>query len=131
MVEMDVLRSPGREEYTRIVFQKNRGYARRDAGRREKDSVVTIDTTYSSALPDAASRPPEIAPVNVGKDETLKLRVFLDRSIIEVFVNGKQCLGVRLYPGREDSLGVSLRAQGRNAVLKSLDAWQMTSIYGE
>jgi len=87
--------------------------------------VITIDTTYSSTLPDAASRPPEIAPVYIGKDEPLKLRVFLDRSVIEVFANGKQCVAVRLYPGREDSLGVSLRAQGRDAVLTSLDAWQM------
>ena len=44
-------------------------------------------------------------------------------------MNGKQCVAVRLYPGREDSLGVSLRAQGRDAVLNSLDAWQMESIY--
>ena len=49
--------------------------------------------------------------------------------VVEVFVNGKQCVAVRLYPGREDSLGVSLRAQGRDATLKSLDAWQMGSIY--
>jgi len=43
--------------------------------------------------------------------------------------NGKQCLAVRVYPGREDSIGVSLRSQGRDAVLKSLDAWQMENIY--
>ena len=62
-------------------------------------------------------------------DEPLKLRVFVDRSVVEVFVNGKQCLAVRVYPGRADSVGVSLRAQGRDAVLRSLDAWQMRSIY--
>jgi beta-fructofuranosidase len=49
--------------------------------------------------------------------------------VVEVFVNGKQCVALRVYPGREDSLGVSLRAQGRDAALKSLDAWQMKSIY--
>ena len=47
-----------------------------------------------------------------------------------MFANGKQCVAVRVYPGREDSLGVSLRSQGRDAQLKSLDAWQMKSIYG-
>ena len=57
------------------------------------------------------------------------MRVFIDRSIIEVFVNGKQCVTVRVYPGREDSVGVSLRSQGQDAVLKSLDAWQMKNIY--
>ena len=49
--------------------------------------------------------------------------------VVEVFVNGKQCVAVRVYPGRKDSVGVSLRAQGRDAVLTSLDAWQMKSIY--
>ena len=62
-------------------------------------------------------------------NEPLELRVFLDRSVVEVFVNGRQCVAVRVYPGREDSLGVSLRSQGTDATLNSLDAWQMKSIY--
>jgi len=49
--------------------------------------------------------------------------------VVEVFANGKQCVAVRVYPGREDSTGVSLRAQGDSAELRSLDAWQMKSIY--
>jgi beta-fructofuranosidase len=36
-----------------------------------------------------------------------------------------------VYPGRADSLGVSLRAQGNDAVLKQFDAWMMKSIYAE
>jgi beta-fructofuranosidase len=55
--------------------------------------------------------------------------VFIDKSVVEVFVNGKQCLSVRVYPGRKDSLGVSLRSQGSGAILKSLDVWQMKGIY--
>ena len=52
-------------------------------------------------------------------------------SVVEVFVNGRQCVAARVYPGRADSLGVSLRAQGSDAVLKQLDAWTMKSIYAE
>ena len=62
-------------------------------------------------------------------DEPLKLRIFIDRSLVEVFANGRQYLAMRVYPGRKDSLGVSLRAQGQDAVLNSLDAWQMKSIW--
>jgi beta-fructofuranosidase len=130
IVEMNVLRSPGQEEFTRIVFTRHGGYTRRSAGRqRYRDSTITIDSSRSSVLPNAGPRPPETAPVDIAPGETLKLRVFVDRSIVEVFVNGKQCVAVRVYPGREDSLGVSLRTQGRDATLKSLDAWQMKSIY--
>jgi beta-fructofuranosidase len=74
-------------------------------------------------------RPPETAPVYLGGGEPLQLRVFVDKSVVEVFVNGKQCVAMRVYPERDDSLGVSLRAQGRDALLKSLDAWQMGNIY--
>ena len=64
-----------------------------------------------------------------GQGEPLKLRVFIDRSVVEVFVNGRQYLAMRVYPGRQDSVGVSVHAQGQDAVLKSLDAWQMQSIW--
>jgi beta-fructofuranosidase len=67
--------------------------------------------------------------VFVDKNKPLKLRVFIDRSVVEVFVNGRQCVAMRVYPGRPDSVGVSLRSQGTGAVLKSLDAWQMKNIY--
>jgi beta-fructofuranosidase len=89
----------------------------------------SLDTSHSSELPDAVSRAPETAPVYLAPGETLKLRVFIDRSIVEVFVNGRQCVAARVYPGRADSLGISLRAQGADATLRALDAWRMKSIY--
>ena len=145
MVEVNVLRSPNREELTRIAFFKDRGFRYRErvpnhtalnansdvlkslAVRQE--SLITIDTSYSSVLPDALSRAPETAPVYLEPNEPLQLRIFIDRSVVEVFVNGKQCVAVRVYPGRADSLGVSMRAQGQSAELKRLDAWQMQSIW--
>ena len=135
MVEMNVLRSSDGRETTRIMFFKNRGYRHREYGRtsasaRRYSSLITIDSSYSSVLPDVLSRAPETAPVILTGDEPLKLRVFVDKSVVEVFVNGKQCVAMRVYPGRAESVGVSLRSQGRDAVLKSLDAWQMRSIYG-
>jgi beta-fructofuranosidase len=53
----------------------------------------------------------------------------VDRSIVEVFVNGRQCVAMRVHPSRADSLGVSLLAQGQEAELRSLTAWPMKSIY--
>jgi beta-fructofuranosidase len=135
MVELNVLRAPGREEFTRIAFYRNRGYVDWVLGngwerfQSSRDSLVTLDTSYASELPDAECRAPETAPVYLAPEETLKLRVFIDRSVVEVFVNGRQCLSSRVYPGRRDSLGVSLRAQGADAALCALDAWQMECIY--
>jgi beta-fructofuranosidase len=133
VVELCVLRSPGGEETTRIAFFRKRGfrYTQRFAPPPRHCSLITLDTSRSSTLPDAVCRAPETAPVLLEDDEPLRLRVFVDRSVVEVFVNGRQCVAARVYPGREDSVGVSLRAQGRDAQLMSLDAWQMKSTWQE
>lgn len=55
--------------------------------------------------------------------------ILLFVSIVEVFVNGKQCVAVRVHPGREDSVGVSIKSRSQDARLVSLDAWRMRSIY--
>ena len=94
-----------------------------------RESLLTLDTSYSSLLPGALSRAPETAPFLLEDGEMLRLRVFVDHSVVEVFANGKQCVAARVYPGREDSTGVSLRAQGSSALVKSLSAWQMSSAY--
>jgi beta-fructofuranosidase len=61
--------------------------------------------------------------------EPLRLRVFIDRSIVEVFANGRQCLTLRAYPTRQDSTGVSVFARGSEAHLVSLNAYQMRSVW--
>ena len=127
MVEMDVLRSPNKEEVTRIMFFKDRGFRNRE--RNTQKSLITIDSSCSSILPDVRTRAPETGSVSIEPDETLKLRVFVDKSVVEVFVNGKQCVALRVYPGREDSTGVSIRSQGQDSELLSLDAYQMENIY--
>ncbi|MBD0287383.1 MAG: GH32 C-terminal domain-containing protein, partial [Flavisolibacter sp.] len=155
MIEMNVLRSPNKEEYTRIVFFKEKGFRNglnyvsgpqtasmpadlltaltgwKPASQTPNTplSLITIETSYSSILPDALFRAPETASFLLNPGETVKLRIFIDKSVVEVFVNGKQCVAVRVYPGRDDSTGVSIRAQGQDAELKSLDAWQMKNIY--
>ncbi len=128
MVELNVLRSAGAEEVTRITFLRERGYRDRTR-KRPLPGVISLDNTCSSILPDVRTRSPETAQVALEKGEPLKLRVFIDKTIVEVFANGKQCVALRVYPGREDSIGVSLRAQGQEAKLRSLDAWRMKSIY--
>ncbi len=137
MIEIDVCRSPGKEEYTRITFLKDRGYQYDSRTQlrfsssfnpKKLESQVSIDATRASLAPDVRSRGSETA-FFVMEDETLKLRIFIDRSSIEVFVDGKEYLATRIYPSLNESTGVSIRAQGQNAVLKTLDAWQMKNIW--
>jgi beta-fructofuranosidase len=94
-------------------------------------SVLTIESSFSSILPDVRSRPPESGSFRLVPGENLELRIFIDKSVVEVFANGKQCVAMRVYPGLEESIGVSLRSQGKDSKLISLDAWQMKSIYDD
>jgi len=127
MIELNVLRSSKKEEYTRIAFYRNKGF--RVPSTNLRASLLTLDTSYSSILPDVQSRAPETAPIVLGQDEKLILRIFIDKSVVEVFANGRQCVAARVYPGLKDSMGISIKAQGQDAQLISLDSYQMKSIY--
>ncbi|VGO22689.1 glycoside hydrolase family 32 protein [Pontiella sulfatireligans] len=127
-IELNILRSSGGEEVTRIKCFRDRGY-RILGGKYAVPAVVSLDASRSTTAGNVKIRTPETAQVELGKNEPLKLRIFIDRSIVEVFINERQCLTARVYPKRGDSVGVSLRAIGKKAKLKKLDAWQMKSIY--
>ena len=125
---LHVLRSPGKEEYTSISFYKH-GHMLIDRNDRSyiRDAIA-IDASRSSLSPDVFARPPEVAPFELADGELLNLRIFVDKSVVEVFANESQCVALRVYPEREDSVGVCIRAQGSDAILRSLDAWQMESV---
>ncbi len=125
MVQLKVLRSPNDEEHTSISFYN---YDKTLSYWYYRPGMLCLDGSRSTTRGDVTIRPPEKAAMARGS-EPLKLRIFIDRSIVEVFANGKQYLAMRVYPGRADSLGVSLRAQGQDAALKRLDAWQMKAIW--
>ena len=110
---LSVRRSPDGAEETRIAYDAR---ARR----------LVMDRSRSSLDPDAG-REEYATPLPLGPGEDLTLRVFIDRSVIEVFANGRACLTSRVYPTRPDSLGVALWAEGGRARVASLDAWTMTS----
>ena len=60
---------------------------------------------------------------------TLKLHVFLDKSVLEVFINdGLTSVTRVVYPGEKD-FGVSVFAENGRVSLQSLDAWEMNAIW--
>jgi beta-fructofuranosidase len=67
----------------------------------------------------------ERAPFQLKPDEPLKLRVFVDKSVVEVFANDRQAIGRRVYPTLKDSVGVKLFSKGGTANVSALKAWEM------
>ncbi len=158
IIEINILRSPKKEEYTSIILYKGKGYnytglsyisapgtalmpadlvplftdrkpGTSQTSRAPLYSLISIETTHSSSHTDANFSAPLTLPFLLNPGETVKLRIFIDKSVIEVFVNGKQALSAIVRPNREDSMGVSILSRGMDSELKSLDAWQMKSIY--
>ena len=52
------------------------------------------------------------APFDLKPGEPLKLRVFLDKPMLEVFANDRQCITEQVFPASKDALGVSVVAKG-------------------
>ena len=74
-------------------------------------------------------RPPECGPFDLDPSGILDVKIFIDCSVVEVFIGNKQCLAVRVYPGLEDSKGISVKSYGGKAEILNLDVWEMKSIY--
>lgn len=103
--------SPGGEEQTSIYY---------DAA----DRKLKVDTTKSSAV--EGPKNVEAGPFQLKPGEPLRLRVFVDKSVVEVFANdGRQAVMRRIYPSRADSVGVKLFSNGGPARVATLEAWEL------
>lgn len=67
----------------------------------------------------------QVAPLKLRSGEKLELRIFIDRSIIEIFANNRQCITQRVYPTREDSTGIEVFSKGGSMTVNSLQAWDI------
>jgi beta-fructofuranosidase len=114
-VGLTVAKSPLGEEQTKITFVQKLGQLHVE--RRLSNAVGDVDLDTQTA------------PLKPGGPEGLKLHIFFDRSVIEVFANDYLCLTSRIYPTRDDSLGVEFFAAGGDAIITSVDIWEIKSIW--
>lgn len=130
-VEISAVVDPGDASQVGLsVLRASDGSETTDVSYYERADALELDTSRSTTRSDARSRPPEQAPLRLADDEPLRLRVFVDRSVVEVFANGRQSLTARVYP-HTDSTGVGLFARRGDARLQSMDVWTLASIWDE
>jgi sucrose-6-phosphate hydrolase SacC (GH32 family) len=60
-------------------------------------------------------------------EEPIVLRIFVDRSVLEVYCGGAAMTN-RMFPD-PDALGVDLFAEGGVAEVHSVDVWRMRSMW--
>jgi len=102
--------SPDGQEETSIFYDASEG-------------KLKVDTRKSGR--EDTPRAVEAAPFKLKEGERLELRVFVDKSVVEVFANSRQAIARRIYPSRPDSVGVSLFATGGKTRVHRLEAWKI------
>ena len=65
------------------------------------------------------------AELNLDSDESLEMHVFIDKSVLEVFVNGKLCLNHKVYPSLVESKEIRLYSVGGKIEVPVLNAWKI------
>jgi beta-fructofuranosidase len=88
--------------------------------------TIEVDTTRSTLDPEIAG---DLVAAPTDTDSPLELRVFLDRSIVEVFAGATTCITARAYATRPDATGVTLRAEGGDVAIERLEGWRMASVW--
>ena len=103
--------SPDRTEETVLSYRNNEG-------------ILCVDATKSG--PEHLAGDIEKAPFMLDSNEALNLRVFVDKSVVEIFANGRQAISRRIYPSRSDSLGVSIFSRGGPLLVGSFESWEIS-----
>ena len=67
----------------------------------------------------------QIVPFPLQHDGVLELKIFVDRSVIEIFVNSRVCLVQRVYPLRSDSTQFRVFSVDGRLQVKQLRKWEM------
>ena len=67
----------------------------------------------------------QIVPFSLNGEARLDIDIFVDRSIIEMFVNSRVCVVQRVYPVREDSKGFSLFTEDNPIKVFNIVKWEM------
>ncbi|KAJ5778642.1 hypothetical protein N7520_001888 [Penicillium odoratum] len=119
MAGVTVGASPDREEYTNIYFDPS-------------SSNIVVDRAHSSLIKEFTDTShigffePYRLKGRSGSNTTepIRLNIFIDGSLVEVYANDRFALTSRIYPSREDSTGISFFAEeGVDVKYSQLEIW--------
>ncbi len=108
----------------------------RQAPDRSEETLFYYDGKHEAFYVDRNSSTLDASERTVGiqggkvqlKDELFSLRLILDRSLAEAYVNEKKSLTTRIYPALLESKGLSLKGD-EDVYVRSLKVWEMDGIY--
>lgn len=90
-----------------------------------KNKEISMDRTLSGAGEKGVSK----APLHVKEDGALSLRIFMDTTSLEVFINdGEEVITNRIFPA-EDSNQFNLFAKNGRVNVTRIESWNLKSIW--
>lgn len=107
-------RSPDGQQFTELIYDNSTGALRLLRDRSTDTPEVTVDPCQYD--------------LRLGENEALDLTIYLDHSVIEIYANDRLSMTSRIYPSRDDALGLRLYASGGTATV-SASVWQLGSIW--
>ncbi|MBT3275091.1 MAG: hypothetical protein HN368_18195, partial [Spirochaetales bacterium] len=136
--------SPDGQEESAILYDSEKATITIDTRKSSlcDDIVQPFPYPWAAKMPDIDSMVPPFSrngehtiknvflqevPFSVEKAERLQLRVYIDRSILEIYLNSRICVTQRIYPSRKDSTGVKLFCEMGNVHVESLEAWDIAA----
>lgn len=128
VIEIKVMISEDEQEYTAVRIFRQRGFTYLPAFapdftyRKAHESVVQLDTTFSSKS--ANVRIPDEQAFWIAPEEKLNVRIFLDKSIVEVFVNGKAAMAAKVSPDGV-AKGITITSRGEDLMLHKLESYEL------
>lgn len=121
IVEFDFF--TGCDEFGLIVFADADGQEHTRVGYSAITDSIVIERS-AQQLAEGDVRPARLESDPVGATDRVTLHVFLDRSVIEVFANGRALTG-RAYRSGPDRCAIGVYARGGPAALLSLALWHV------
>ncbi len=107
-------RSPDGKQMTELIYDYRDATLRLNRANSTDTAQVTVDACECQ--------------LTLADGEALKLTLYLDNSVIEVYANDRVTMTSRIYPSRPDAQGLQLLCAGGSATVR-VAIWQMGSIW--
>jgi sucrose-6-phosphate hydrolase SacC (GH32 family) len=122
---VNVLTSIDGREKTPIVFDREKNILRIDMLHSSLEKLTYNE--FIACPKNKINSPVEVqdAPFTLNPNEKINMRIFLDKSLLEVFVNGRQCITQVVYPTLKDALNVDVFAEDSAIKVDELKAWKL------
>lgn len=117
----------GREQ-TPVVIDREKNILQVDMRKSSLNGPQYVEYAMAFASPDPKNNPvieTQDAPFTVKSGEKVHLRIFLDKSMLEVFANGRQCLTQVIYPTLKDAVDIQVFSEDAPIKVEQVKAWKL------